>query len=143
VGADPFAGNPRPNQDARAVTAGGPDPFKGGSQAAVSAPRPIPTQIVVGQPGGNRVASHGWIVILASIPSGTGRGSAASFARDARAKVGSLSILNSSNRRPLRGGYWVVYSGPYGSLEAVSRRAESIHASGYGSAYIREFLAYR
>ena len=42
----------------------------------------------------------------------------------ARARnVGALSVLNSSNRRPLRGGYWVVYSGPYATLGAVSRRA--------------------
>ena len=65
------------------------------------------------------------------------------FARRARARVGSLSILNSSRRRPLRGGYWVVYSGPYPTLAAVSRRAGSVHSAGYGSAYIRELITYR
>jgi hypothetical protein len=65
------------------------------------------------------------------------------FARDARPNVGALSVLNSSNRRPLRGGYWVVYSGPYSTLGAVSRRAGDIHASGYRTAYIRELIAYR
>jgi hypothetical protein len=65
------------------------------------------------------------------------------FARRARGNVGSLSILNSSNRRPLRGGYWVVYSGPYPTLGAVSSRARSIHAGGYGTAYIRELITYR
>jgi hypothetical protein len=142
AGGDPFAGNPLPNQDARAVTASGADPFKGGPAAAVPQ-QPIPGQIVIGQPGGHRVATHGWIVILASIPTRNGHTSAVQFARGARARVGSLSILNSSRRRPLRGGYWVVYAGPYPSLAAVSRRAGSIHSAGYGSAYIRELITYR
>jgi hypothetical protein len=142
AGGDPFGGNPLPNQDARAVTAGGPDPFKGGPQPAV-AQRPIPGQIIIGRPGGHRVATHGWIVILASIPTRNGHSSAVHFARGARARVGSLSILNSSRRRPLRGGYWVVYSGPYPTLSAVSRRAGSVHSAGYRSAYIRELITYR
>jgi hypothetical protein len=142
AGGDPFSGTPTPNQDARPVTGGGPDPFKGGPQPTVPA-RPIPGQIVIGRPGGHRVASHGWIVILASIPTRNGHTSAVYFARGARARVGSLSILNSSRRRPLRGGYWVVYSGPYPTLGVVSRRAGSIHGAGYRSAYIRELITYR
>jgi hypothetical protein len=142
AGGDPFAGNPLPNQDARPVKAGGADPFKGGPRA-VAAQKPIPGQIVIGRPGGNRVATHGWIVILASIPSRNGHGSAVHFARGARQHVGSLSILNSSRRRPLRGGYWVVYAGPYQSLGAVSRRAGYVHAAGYRTAYIRELITYR
>ena len=98
---------------------------------------------MIGRPGGHRVMRHGWIVILASIPTRHGHASAVHFARGARTRVGSLSILNSSNRRPLRGGYWVVYSGPYPTLSAVSRRAGNIHAAGYGSAYIRELITYK
>ena len=141
-GADPFRGNPLPNQDARPVTAGGPDPFKGGP-AIIVPPRLVPGQIVIGKPGGHRVPTHGWIVILASIPTRHGHASAVNFARGARTRVGSLSILNSSNRRPLRGGYWVVYSGPYPTISAASRRAGSIHGAGYGSAYLRELITYR
>ena len=152
AGADPFAGKAGPSQDARAVAAGRSDPFtvparphRVASHAprAVSTPRPIPGRIVIGRPGGHRVARHGWIVILASIPTRNGRGNAARFARSARGRVGRLSILNSSHRRPLRGGYWVVYSGPYSSLGAVSRHADSVHAAGYRTAYIRELITYR
>ncbi len=129
------------------MAAGGPDPFTGQSAAssssAATSPATLPKQIVIGRPGGNRVAKRGWIVILASIPTNNGRGAAVRFARGARGNVGGLSVLNSSNRRPLRGGYWVVYSGPYSTLAAVSRRAGSIHAAGYGSAYIRELITYR
>ena len=143
-GADPFAVKSLPNGDARAAAAGGPDPFTGpASSAAESTPARLPKQIVIGRPGGNRVAKRGWIVILASIPTNNGRGAASRFARSARGNVGALSVLNSSNRRPLRGGYWVVYSGPYSTLAAVSRRAGGIHAAGYRTAYIRELIAYR
>ena len=143
-GADPFAVESLPNGDARAAAAGGPDPFTGpASSPAASAPARLPKQIVIGRPGGNRVAKRGWIVILASIRTNNGRSAASRFARGARGNVGALSVLNSSNRRPLRGGYWVVYSGPYPTLAAVSRRAGGIHAAGYRTAYIRELIAYR
>jgi hypothetical protein len=145
-GADPFASRSLPNGDARAV-AGGPDPFTppaaSSPSAATTSPAALPEQIVIGRPGGHRVAKHGWIVILASIRTRNGQSAAMRFARDARPNVGALSVLNSSNRRPLRGGYWVVYSGPYSTLGAVSRRAGDIHASGYRTAYIRELIAYR
>ena len=152
AGADPFAGKPGQSQDARAVAGGGTDPFTAPASAhrassharhVVSVPRSLPKQIVIGRPGGHRVARHGWIVILASIPTGSGHGSAVHFARRARPNVGSLAILNSSNRRPLRGGYWVVYSGPDRTMSAVQHRASRIHAAGYDSAYVRELIAYR
>ena len=154
-GADPFAARSVPNRDARAAAAGGPDPFTAPAAPAPAAlpaparavpspaPAALPKQIVLGRPGGDRVARHGWIVILASIRSAAGRDQAARFARSARANVGPLSILNSSQRRPLRGGYWVVYSGPFPTLPTVSRHAGDIHAAGYRDAYIRELIAYR
>jgi hypothetical protein len=152
TGADPFAGKPGPSQDAHAVAGGGSDPFSAlagvhhaSSPAAPveSASRPIPKRIVIGRPGGHRVARHGWIVILASIPTRSGRESAVRFARSAHGRVGRLSVLNSSNRRPLRGGYWVVYAGPYSTLGAVSRHAGAVHTAGYRTAYIRELITYR
>ena len=100
-------------------------------------------RIVLGHPGGGRVARHGFIVILASIPTRNGRNDAVSFARGARRNVGGLSILNSSHSRPLRGGYWVVYSGPYPTLGKVlgSRRRHS--RGGLSTAYVRELIAYK
>ncbi len=146
-GADPFAVKSLPNGDAHAAGGGGPDPFtksSGSSSTSVaSTPAAFPKQIVIGRPGGHRVAKRGWIVILASIPANNGRRAALRFAGGARRDVGGLSVLNSSKRRPLRGGYWVVYSGPYSTLAAVSRRAGNIHAAGYRAAYIREVTTYR
>jgi len=132
------------------------DPFDPGSSSSSSAPAapapskapsysaPLPAKIVIGTPGGGRVARSGWIVILASIPTSEGRSSAVAFAsRASRKGVGSLSILNSSNRKPLRGGYWVVYSGPYSTIAQVTNRAAAVHGLGFGTAYIRELVVYR
>ena len=146
TGVDPFAPKALSNGDAHAVSGGGPDPFTGSpgsSWSAANSPVALPKQIVIGRPGGRRVAKRGWIVILASIPTRNKRSAALSFARGARRSVGGVSVLNSSNRRPLRGGYWVVYKGPYSTLTAVSQRAGTIHAAGYRTAYIRELISYR
>jgi len=144
IGVDPFAIKSLPDGDAHAVAGGGPDPFNASSSSsAATSTAALPSRIVIGTPGGHRVAKHGWIVILASIPTSNGRPAALRFAHGARRSVGGLSVLNSSNRRPLRGGYWVVYSGPYSTLAAVSRRAGNIHAAGYRTAYIRELITYR
>src|SRR5512133_33597 len=145
-GADPFAVKSLPDGDAHAMAGGGPDPFtrsSASSSSSAASSTTVPGRIVIGRPGGHRVAKRGWIVILASIPTRNGRPAALSFARGARRTVGRVSVLNSSNRRPLRGGYWVVYTGPYSTLTEVSRRAGDIHAAGYRTAYIRELISYR
>jgi hypothetical protein len=145
-GADPFAVKSLPDGDAHAVAGGGPDPFtrsSASSSSSAASSTTVPGRIVIGRPGGHRVAKRGWIVILASIPTRNGRPAALSFAHGARRTVGRVSVLNSSNRRPLRGGYWVVYTGPYSTLTEVSQRAGDIHAAGYRTAYIRELISYR
>ncbi|HET7130133.1 MAG TPA: hypothetical protein VFJ93_13755 [Gaiellaceae bacterium] len=104
----------------------------------------LPGKIVLGTPGRGKVAVAGWIVILASIPTAAGQSSATSFAKSAgKAGLGAISVLNSSNRRPLRGGFWVVYTGPYTSLPQVSAAADNVHKSGFSSAYIRELIVYK
>lgn len=137
-----------------ATPAGLHDPFASprSSEAAVAPVTPVtpvkvpqlPGKIVLGTPGAGKVAVTGWIVILASIPTAAGESSATSFAKTAsKAGVGTISILNSSNRRPLRGGFWVVYTGPYTSLTQVSSAADNVHKSGFSSAYIRELIVYK
>ena len=123
------------------------DPFAAAAPSVSASPAvatPLPQQIVIGTPGAGRVATHGWIDILASIATGEGRAAAANFAAKAqRGGIGGVSILNSSNRKPLRGGYWVVYIGPYSTLSAVTQSATSVHSSGYSTAYIRELIVYK
>src|SRR4029450_13759511 len=67
----PFAVKSRPDGDAHAVAGGGPDPFNASapSSAATSAAA-LPSRIVIGTPGGHRVAEHGWIGMLRSIERG-------------------------------------------------------------------------
>ena len=137
-----------------ATPAGLHDPFASphSSEAAVVAVTPaappktpqLPGKIVLGTPGAGKVAVTGWIVILASIPTDAGESSATSFAQTAgKAGLGKISILNSSNRKPLRGGFWVVYTGPFGSLTQVSSAADNVHKSGFTGAYIRELIVYK
>jgi hypothetical protein len=104
----------------------------------------LPQKIVIGTPGKGRKAERGWIVILASIPTAQGQKTASAVAGSARQRgLGSVSILNSSNRRPLRGGYWVVYTGPYASLADVSHHAGAAHGKGFATAYVRQLVVYR
>jgi hypothetical protein len=120
-------------------------------QAAIAPPTqkpvtasPLPGTIVVGTPGANKVTVQGWIVILASIPTAQGATAANSFAATARkGGFGAVSVLNSSNSKPLRGGYWVVYTGPYNTLAQVSTAADTIHGSGFKTAYIRQLVMYK
>ena len=148
--ADPFTKRGFVSSDSQVgPEVGGRDPFAAPSTATTPAApvaqpvsKPLPQQIVIGTPGAGRHAHRGWIVILASIPTGEGRTTAEHFAARA-SRVGELSILNSSNRRPLRGGYWVVYAGPYNTLGQVTSRAGDVHAAGYPTAYVRELIVYR
>jgi hypothetical protein len=72
-----------------------------------------------------------------------GRASAERFAALARRNgLGSISVLDSSTRKPLRAGYYVVYTGPFASLPAVQRSAAHVQAIGYRTAYVRQILRY-
>jgi hypothetical protein len=136
-----------------ATPAGLHDPFAKphSAQAAIAPPTqrpvsasPLPGTIVIGTPGANKVTVQGWIVILASIPTAQGATAANSFAAQARkGGFGTVSVLNSSNSKPLRGGYWVVYTGPYNTLAQVSTAADTIHGSGFKTAYIRQLVVYK
>jgi hypothetical protein len=146
-GTDPFAVRAFAGRDPEIAPGGGRDPFAArlSTAATVStraASKTLPKRIVIGTPGAHKHLVRGWIVILASIPVGNGHAEAVAFARRVRG-LGPISTLNSSNRRPLRGGYWVVYAGPVRTLSGVSRLAAGVHSAGYRSAYIRELFRYR
>lgn len=126
------------------ASAGSPEGQVAPAAATPVTASPLPSTIVIGKPGAGRVAVSGWIVILASIPTGQGQKAANAFAAAARQKdIGTVSVLNSSNRRPLRGGYWVVYTGPYANLAKVNAASGHVHASGFGTAYIRQLIVYK
>jgi hypothetical protein len=150
AGGDPFTVAALASDDpAVRPSPGGRDPFAAVAvQAAeTSTPppaQPLPQTIIIGTPTANGATVHGWIVILASIPTREGRASALAFARSARQTgIGNVSVLNSSNRRPLRGGYWVVYTGPVQTVSAAEQLSSSVHSSGYSTAYVRQLIRYR
>ncbi len=156
-GVDPFASRSLADNDPRAGAVSAPkgthDPFVqiGGSSAVSASPapkpesvaQPLPKRIVIGTPTPNAVAKRGWIVVLASIQTRVGRAYAESFAtRVRRNGLAPVSVLDSSTRKPLRSGYYVVYTGPFVTLNEVQRSAAHVHAFGYRTAYIREILRY-
>jgi hypothetical protein len=80
----------------------------------------------------------GWTLVLASLPTSSGRPAAVAKAREAlRAGLAEVGVLDSSKYASLHPGYYVVFSGVYGSIgeaqDAVSRAA----SAGYENAYAR------
>ena len=160
-GSDPFATRSLAGNDPAAGDVATPrglrDPFAAGGSSAPApvsspatpakspsaAPSPLPRQIVLGTPTAGVAGRRGWIVVMASIQTRVGRAYAESFAaRVKRSGLGTVSVLDSSTRKPLRAGYFVVYTGPFATLDAVQRSAAHVHAFGYRTAYIREILSY-
>ncbi len=148
AGTDPFISRSLADNDPQAgyvsAPAGTHDPFTPSSaMPAAPSAAPLPGKIVVGTPQPGAVAERGWIVVLASVPTSMGRPFAERFAGRARGKgLGAISVLVSSTRKPLRAGYYVVYTGPFASLSAVQRSAAHVQAFGYRTAYVREILRY-
>lgn len=156
--ADPFASRSLANNDPRAGDLAGPagakDPFAGGGSGTsgsgsspAPAPQPVaqplPNKIVIGTPTVNGKAKRGWIVVIASIQTRLGRGYANRFATGVRLRgLTPVAVLDSSTRKPLRSGYYVVYTGPFATLSDVQRSAAHVHAFGYRTAYVREILQY-
>jgi hypothetical protein len=138
--------------------AGTRDPFRSESVSSAApapvsvapAPKPaapplpsLPNQIVLGTPKKDAVARRGWIVVIASIPTRSGRASANRFATQVRRNgLETVGVLESSTRKPLRAGYYVVYNGPYPTRKAVDRAVAHIRALGYRTAYVRPILRY-
>jgi hypothetical protein len=155
---DPFAKRVLGDSDPAAgfvpAPAGTHDPFERSSGAPApaddpaapkppAAPPPLPKRIIVGTPTADGVSTRGWIVVIASIPTSNGRRSAERFATQVRRDgLTAIGVLESSTRKPLRAGYFVVYNGPYATLSAVQRAADHVHAFGYRTAYIREIIRY-
>lgn len=76
-------------------------------------------------PGGTvewPAGEDGWTIVLASVPQGEGRRVAVTRARQARSRgLDTVGILDSSRYASLHPGYWIVFTGVYGSeAEATS-----------------------
>jgi hypothetical protein len=74
--------------------------------------------------------------VLESIPLSAGRGLAAARAVTAvRAGLPQVGVLVSSDFRSLHAGYYVVFSGVYGSSAAATAALTAARSGGFGDAY--------
>jgi hypothetical protein len=85
--------------------------------------------------------TDGWTVVLASYPQTKGRKAADARAKQARAKgLPQVGVLDSSSYASLHPGFWVVFSGVYGSeAEATSALEPARKAS--KTALVRHVVA--
>jgi len=80
----------------------------------------------------------GWTLVLASLPTSSGRPAAAAKARAAlRAGLSKVGVLDSSKYSSLHPGYYVVFSGIYASIGDAQDAVSQAARAGYENAYAR------
>jgi hypothetical protein len=78
----------------------------------------------------------GYTLVLVSLPVGGGRPAALARARQAKsAGLSDVGILVSSDYSSLHPGYYVIFSGIYGSQAEATAAVSNAHAKGYPGAY--------
>ncbi len=114
-----------------------------GGFVTVSGAETLPSPTDEGQSGISDWPSgtDGWTVVLASYPQTKGRKAADARAGEARAKgLPQVGVLDSSGYASLHPGFWVVFSGVYGSeAEATSALEPARKAS--RTAVVRHVVA--
>jgi hypothetical protein len=81
----------------------------------------------------------GFTVVLESLPTSSGRSLALERARSAsRAGLPQVGVLDSSRYSSLHPGYYVVFSGIYGSFSQAQNAQAAAAAKGFRLAYARE-----
>jgi septal ring-binding cell division protein DamX len=82
---------------------------------------------------------NGWTIVLISYPTQGGRAAAlATATRAARAGLTEVGVLQSRRFSSLHPGYFVVFSGVYGSKSAADAAVRTARASGFAGAYTRQ-----
>ena len=103
------------------------------AKTTTTTPTPAPTGLT---PWPNR---SGWTDVLVSYPSRGGRATPLSVARRAiRSGLPQVGVLDSAGFRSLHGGYYVVFSGVYGSQAAAQAALTRVRAGGFSGAYPRQ-----
>jgi hypothetical protein len=83
----------------------------------------------------------GYTVVVESIPARAGRSFAFERARAAsRAGLPQVGVLDSSRYSSLHPGYYVVFSGVYGSKGEADQAVRSAGGKGFASAYSRQII---
>ncbi len=136
-GANTFVATNAPtvrNTGRTTATITAPEPTTTG-EATQTTPRRPPPRRVIAWPADR----DGYTVVLYSIPKTTaGRRNAFARARAAlNAGLQPVGVLDSSQFSSLHPGYYVVFTGIYGSQTAAQSGREDATASGYPAAYVR------
>lgn len=105
-------------------------------------PKPKPTPKPQGPPNGRTVwpaGKSGWTIVLNSYPTAGGKPvPLAAASRAARAHLPQVGVLESAHFSSLHPGYYVVFSGVYGSKSASDAALRTARSSGFPSAYTRQ-----
>ncbi len=111
----------------------GPLPHAPGAPSTngVTTPAPNPNALAVWPEG-----KSGYTNVLESLPLAAGRANAVARARAAkRAGLPAVGVLTSSQYSSLHPGYFVVFSGIYGSQGQASAAVSNAHSRGFPDAY--------
>ncbi|MGH2885149.1 MAG: hypothetical protein ACRDPA_20995, partial [Solirubrobacteraceae bacterium] len=82
---------------------------------------------------------NGWTIVLVSYPKTTGHDSAVqTAARAAKAGLTQVGVLDSSLYASLQPGYYVVFTGIYGSKSEADAAVTTARQAGFGGAYSRQ-----
>ena len=86
----------------------------------------------------------GWTLVLASLPTSSGRDRAVAKAREAlNAGLEQVGVLDSSRFSSLHPGYHVVFSGVYRTLSEAQDAASRAADQGFGNSYARRITVAR
>jgi hypothetical protein len=97
-------------------------------------PPPPPAKTLVAWPPGKR----GWTIVLDSVPKVNGRAAALAEARQAlHVGMKQVGVLDSSRFSSLHPGYYVVFSGIYGTEVEAQSQIIDAHRHGYRQPYPR------
>ena len=115
----------------RTETSGAQGATASGGGAATPPPAPTPVPVPSGVRGS-------YTIVLASTPARRGGGGLGrTLARARAAGLGDVRIVNSSNYRGLRPGYFAVVSGTFANLRSAQRTLRRARVSGFPRAYTR------
>jgi hypothetical protein len=99
-----------------------------------SKPKPAPGALAEWPSG-----KSGYTVVLESVPTSAGRAFAVARAKRGQAAgLSSVGVLDSSNYSSFHPGYYVVFSGIYGSPGDAAQAVATAHARGFRDAYQKQ-----
>jgi cell division septation protein DedD len=120
-------------------------PPPGDTTTLPTAPEPTTTTRAPkppGTPNGRRAwpaNENGWTIVLVSYPKTNARAAAlATGAKAARAGLPQVGILDSSRFASLQPGYFVVFTGIYGSKSDADAAVATARQAGFAGAYSRQ-----